>query len=36
MAAGVGAGIYESISQDADMLDVWDKEYVPNMENFEK
>jgi autoinducer 2 (AI-2) kinase len=36
MAAGVGVGVYESISQAADMLVVWDKEYVPNMENFEK
>ncbi len=33
MAAGVGAGIYENIVQAADMLVVWDKEYLPDSEN---
>ena len=33
MAAGVGAGVYESISSAAEGLVVWDKEYVPNDEN---
>ena len=36
LAAGVGAGIFESISQAAEELVVWDKEYVPNSENFVK
>ena len=36
MAAGVGAGIYESISKAADVLVVWDKEYRPNTLNFAK
>ena len=34
MAAGVGAGIYDSIISAADDLVVWDKEYLPNSENF--
>lgn len=34
MAAGVGAGIYENISKAAQKLVVWDKEYIPNMENY--
>ena len=34
MAAGVGAGIYESISSAAQKLVVWDKEYVSNMQNY--
>ncbi|MDQ1245224.1 MAG: autoinducer-2 kinase, partial [Campylobacterota bacterium] len=33
MAAGVGAGVYESISEAAKKLVVWDKIYEPNMEN---
>ncbi len=33
MAAGVGAGIYDSISQIAKDLVVWDKVYEPNMKN---
>ncbi len=33
MAAGVGADIYESISQAAKELVVWDKTYEPNKEN---
>jgi len=33
MSAGVGAGIYESISDAAKKLVVWDKTYEPNMEN---
>jgi len=36
MAAGVGASIYESIAQAAEDLVVWDKEYLPNSENFAK
>jgi len=33
MAAGVGAGIYDSIADAAKKLVVWDKEYKPNMQN---
>ena len=33
MAAGVGAGIYESLQSAAMKLVVWDKTYIPNMEN---
>ena len=33
MAAGVGCGIYESISSAAKELVVWDKVYEPNLEN---
>ncbi len=36
MAAGVGSGIYESIVKAAEDLVVWDKEYLPNSENFSK
>ncbi len=36
MAAGVGAGIYESIAKAAEALVEWDKEYLPNAENFSK
>jgi autoinducer 2 (AI-2) kinase len=36
MSAGVGAGIYESLEKASELLVCWDKEYVPNMENFEK
>lgn len=36
MAAGVGAGIYESIVKAAEDLVVWDKEYLPNSENYNK
>ncbi len=36
MAAGVGAGIYESMVNAAEDLVVWDKEYLPNSENFSK
>lgn len=35
MAAGVGAGIYESISEAAERLVVWDKAYTPDNENFD-
>jgi len=35
MAAGVGAGIYESIAQAAEHLVVWDKTYIPHGENFD-
>lgn len=33
MAAGVGAGIYDTITEAAKKLVVWDKEYKPNMKN---
>jgi len=33
MAAGVGAGIFKSLSDASKELVVWDKEYLPNMEN---
>ena len=36
MAAGVGVGIYEGIASAAEDLVVWDKEYLPNSENFSK
>ncbi|WP_373033947.1 autoinducer-2 kinase [Sulfurovum sp.] len=36
MAAGVGAGIYDSLVTAAEDLVVWDKEYLPNRENFSK
>ena len=36
MAAGVGAGIYDSMVNAAEDLVVWDKEYLSNSENFSK
>ncbi len=36
IAAGVGAGIYDSMAKAAENLVVWDKEYRPNSENFSK
>jgi autoinducer 2 (AI-2) kinase len=36
MAAGVGAGVHESIVSAAEALVVWDKTYLPNAENFSK
>ncbi|PHS40054.1 MAG: autoinducer-2 kinase [Sulfurovum sp.] len=36
MAAGVGAGIYESIVTAAEDLVVWEKEYVPDASNHSK
>ena len=36
MAAGVGVGVYDSLLDAADKLVVWDREYLPNVENFEK
>ena len=36
MAAGVGAGIYDSMVKVAEDLVVWEKEYLPNSENFDK
>jgi len=36
MCAGVGADVYESIVSASDALVVWDKEYVPNSDNYEK
>jgi autoinducer 2 (AI-2) kinase len=35
MAAGVGVGVYDSLVKAADTLVAWEKEYVPNKENFE-
>jgi autoinducer 2 (AI-2) kinase len=36
IAAGVGAGIYKSISLAAKELVVWEREYLPNKENHKK
>ena len=36
MAAGIGAGIYDSMVSAAEDLVVWNKEYLPNSENFSK
>ena len=36
MAAGVGVGIYESIVMAAEELVTWDKNYHPDMKNFER
>ncbi len=36
MAAGVGCGVYGSLVDAAKELVVWEKEYTPNMQNFEK
>ncbi len=36
MAAGVGVGAYKSIAKAAEALVEWDKEYLPNAENFSK
>lgn len=33
MAAGVGAGIFETLSLASKELVVWDKEYLPNLGN---
>lgn len=33
MAAGVGAGIYKSLADAASKLVVWEKEFLPNMDN---
>ncbi len=33
MSAAVGAGIYKDLTSAAKKLVVWDKEYLPNMEN---
>ena len=35
MAAGVGAGIYESLKDAASKLVVWEKEFEPNLQNHE-
>jgi len=35
MSAGVGAGIYEDLKSAAKELVTWDKEYTPNMQNYE-
>ncbi len=34
MAAGVGANIYDNLAQAAESLVVWDREHIPNSENF--
>ena len=34
MAAGVGAGVYETLDKASKKLVVWEREYQPNMENF--
>ena len=36
MAAGVGVGVYGSLVEASDELVVWDREYVANVENFDK
>ncbi|RLA77310.1 MAG: autoinducer-2 kinase [Deltaproteobacteria bacterium] len=36
MAAGVGAEIYDDLKSAAKELVVWDKEYIPNMDNHKK
>ena len=36
MAAGIGAGMYESIVKAAEELVIWDKEYLPDIENYSK
>jgi autoinducer 2 (AI-2) kinase len=36
MAAGVGAGVHKSIVNAADEWVIWEKEYYPNNENYEK
>jgi autoinducer 2 (AI-2) kinase len=36
MAAGVGAGIYDSLVEASEALVVWDRDYQPNALNFEK
>ncbi len=35
MSAGVGAGIYSSLVEASKKLVVWEKEYEPNMQNYE-
>jgi autoinducer 2 (AI-2) kinase len=35
MAAGVGAGVYENMDSASESLVEWEKEYVPNAENFD-
>ena len=36
MAAGVGVGIYASIKEAADSIVSWEKEYLPDMDNYVK
>lgn len=36
ICAGVGAGIYENLTKASKSLVVWDREYIPNMDNFAK
>lgn len=35
MSAGVGAGVYDSLLEASELLVEWDREYVPNKENYE-
>ncbi|WP_223292912.1 MULTISPECIES: autoinducer-2 kinase [Shewanella] len=35
MAAGVGIGVYASIKSAADSIVCWEKEYLPNMDNYQ-
>ena len=35
MSAGVGAGVYDSLVKASELLVEWDREYVPNKENYE-
>jgi len=35
MSAGVGAGVYDSLVEASERLVEWDREYVPNNENYE-
>jgi len=35
MAAGVGAGVYDSLVEASERLVAWDKTYEPDMNNFE-
>jgi autoinducer 2 (AI-2) kinase len=35
MAAGVGVGVYTSIKDAADSIVSWEKEYQPNMDNYQ-
>jgi autoinducer-2 kinase len=36
MSAGVGAGIYKDLKSAANSLVIWEKEYLPNMQNHKK
>ena len=36
MSAGVGAGVYDSLVQASETLVEWEREYLPNRENYER